>query len=148
MTDAELERKLKATRVANPGDSHHLYMQEAWLLIALGRRSEGIALARQAQRCWKTNRAKQASSYGGSLYWEPWIAEAAIALAEENWSYAEQCAGAVLVDFEEEQQAGILYELALYAQGRLAPNRVLRFSNNAARQLADFDLRAYALKRI
>ena len=147
VTDADLEKELQATRDANSGDSHYHYMKEAWLLIALRRQSEGIELAQQAQRVWAVNRAKHPSPYGGSIYWEPWIAEAAIALAEGHWSRAEECARKVLVDFEEEGNAGILYELALQAQGRLYPNRVLRFSQDAAQDLANFDLHAYALQR-
>ena len=105
VTDADLEKELQATRDANSGDSHYHYMKEAWLLIALRRQSEGIELAQQAQRVWAVNRAKHPSPYGGSIYWEPWIAEAAIALAEGHWSRAEECARKVLVDFEEEGNA-------------------------------------------
>lgn len=148
MNDTELEVELQATRAANPGDDHALYMNEVWLLIALGREAEATAIARRAQQVWEVNRAKIDSPYGGSIYWEPWIAEAAIALAEGNWSRAEQCAGMVLMDFSEEDAAGVLLELALQAQGRLHPERVLCFSSDPARELADFDLRAYALERV
>lgn len=122
-------------------------MKEAWLLIALRRQSEGIERAQQAQRVWAVNRAKHPSPYGGSKYWEPCIAEAAIALAEGCWSHAEEWARRVLVDFEEEDNAGFLYELALQAQGRLHPHRMLRFSQDAAQDLTNFDLHAYALQR-
>jgi len=123
-------------------------MKEAWLLIALGRQTEGIATARQAQDVWKIGRAKNPSPYGGSIFWAPWILEAAVALGEGNWSQARYCAGVVLRDFEEDQTAGTLYELALQAQGQLPPDRLFHFSDNAAQELADFDLRAYALRGI
>jgi hypothetical protein len=146
MTDAELETKLQEIRAKNPGDSHSLYMKEVWLLIALGRQSEGVTLARRAQQVWAVNRAKVSSPYGGSIYWDPWIAEAAVALAEGDWSRAEECSRRVLCDFGEEDSAGFLHELALEAQGRLHPDRVLKFGGGAE-ALANFDLRAYALKR-
>lgn len=146
MTDAELEAELQATRAANPGDSHSLYVKEAWLLIALQRQSEGVTVARKAQKVWAVNRAKLALPYGGMTFWEPWIAEAAVALAEGNWSHARECAQTVLIDFGEEEGAGFLNELALEAQGRLHPDRVLNFGGSA-KALANFDLRAYALER-
>jgi len=68
MTDAELEQELQATRAANPGDSHHLYMKEAWLLIALYQQSAGVELARQAQQVWARNGAKTPSPSGGSNF--------------------------------------------------------------------------------
>jgi len=147
MTDAELEQELQATRAANPGDSHHLYMKEAWLLIALYQQSAGVELARQAQQVWATNRAKTPSPYGGSKYWNPWIAEAAVALAEGNWGHAEQCARVILSDYEEQPDAGYLYELALQAQGQLHPERLFPFCRDAAQELADFDLRTFALRQ-
>jgi hypothetical protein len=148
MNDSELETLLLATRAANPGDSHTAYMKEAWLLIALCRQEEGIALARRAQQVWGVNRAKIRSPYGGSIYWAPWIAEAAVALAERDWSQAAECARTVLRDFSEEDRAGVLLELALQAQGLLHPTRAMHFCDDAAQQLADFDLRAYALKAL
>jgi hypothetical protein len=149
LSDNELEARLQATRAANPGDSHTSYMQEAWLLIALRRQEEGVAMARRAQEVWSSNRAKQAkhSLYGGSLYWDPWIAEAAVALAEGSWRYAEECARTVLTDFDEEDAAHFLLELALQAQGRLSPERMWVLCKDPVRELADFDLRAYALRR-
>jgi hypothetical protein len=147
MNETELETVLRATRAANPGDSHTSHMQEAWLLIALGRAGEGLAAARRAQEVWAMNHAKVRAPYGGAIYWDPWIAEAAVALAQRNWSHAEHCALRVLKDFSEEQSAGVLLELALQAQGRLHPERVLCFSRDPARELAAFDLRAYAAKR-
>jgi hypothetical protein len=145
-SDAELEMELLATRDANPGDSHHLYMKEAWLLIALRRQSEGVETARRAQQVWGVNRAKVHSPYGGSTYWTPWIAEAAVALAEGSWSRAEECAKEVLMDFSEEDRAYALLELALQAQGQLEPERIWSISRNPARKLANFDLRTYALR--
>jgi hypothetical protein len=147
MIDWELEAKLRASREANPGDSHICYMQEAWLLIALGRRVEGIDVARRAQRVWSLNRAKVNSPYGGAVYWDPWIAEAAVALAERDWGRAKQCAERVLMDFGEEDSAGFLWELAVQAQGRLKPDRIFHFSRDPERDLAEFDLRTYALGR-
>jgi hypothetical protein len=147
VSDAELETKLQATRSANPGDDHRLYIKEAWLLIALGRQEEGVTTARRAQQVWEVNRAKVHSPYGGSIFWQPWIVEAAVALAEGNWSRAEECTEMVLKDFSEEDSAYALLELALQAQGRLDPERYWSISRNPARKLANFDLRAYALRR-
>jgi hypothetical protein len=147
MIDWELEAKLRASREGNPGDSHGHYMQEAWLLIALGRLVEGIDVAHRAQRVWKLNRAKLNSPYGGTIYWDPLVAEAAVALAERDWDRAEQCAQMVLADFGEEESAGFLWELAVQAQGRLHPDRLFHFSRDPERDLAEFDLRTYALGR-
>jgi hypothetical protein len=121
-------------------------MKEAWILIALRRQAEGIAMARRAQRVWKVNFDKVKPRYGGSIFWEPWRAEAAVALAEGSWSRAEECATTVLRDFDEEDGAYVLLELALHAQGRLHPERVWRVCSDPAQELADFDLRAYALR--
>ncbi|QQE66625.1 hypothetical protein GFS31_33250 [Leptolyngbya sp. BL0902] len=52
MTEAELEQVLQATRAANSNQDHHWYRKEAWLLIALYRHAEGLAVAQQAQRAW------------------------------------------------------------------------------------------------
>ena len=146
VNDTELEAELQATQAGNPGDSHCLYMKEAWLLIALRRPVEGIAMARRAQQVWQVNR-KPREPYGGLIFWEPWIAEAAVALAEGNWSRAEECASQVLRDFDEEHVSYVLLELALHAQGRLHPERVWSVCKDPARALAEFDLRAYALRR-
>lgn len=148
MSDTELEAELQATQAANPGDSHELYMREAWLLVALRRQAEGIATARRAQQAWQVFRMKVHSPYGGSIYWAPWNLEAAVALAEGDWSRAEQCTTMVLMDFEEQDDAGVLHELALHAQGQLHPDRFYHFSSDPARELAAFDLRAYALARV
>jgi len=77
----------------------------------------------------------------------PWIAEAAVALADGSWSQAEECARKVLRDFDEEDAAYALLELSLQAQGRLSPERVWAVSNDPARDLAEFDLRSYAIQR-
>lgn len=147
MTDAELEQALQAVRAANSNHDHHLYMKEAWLLIALRRHAEGLALAQQAQRAWAEQVAQLQARNVGSRYWEPWLAEAAVALGEGNWSRAASCANQVLVDFEEHQEAGRLAEMALQALGLLHPQRVLQFCRDAAQELAQFDLQIYALRQ-
>lgn len=147
-SDDELERELKATWDANRGDSYCLLMREAWLLIALRRESDGVEVADRAQRVWQQKRADSPSPYAGSVFWDPWLARGAVALAEGNWSRAKRCVRTILIDFPEHDEAGALSELALQAEGQLRPNRLFHFTRDPERDLAEFDLRKYALCRV
>src|SRR5262245_44441013 len=112
-SDTALEAELQKTRAANAGD-HSACMKEAWLLIALRRQVEALEVSRRAQQVWVVNRAKEKPTpHGGSIYWDPWIAEAAVALAEGSWRHAEESARTVLRDFDEHDDAYFLLELAL-----------------------------------
>lgn len=146
--EAELDAS-RAARAANAGqeENPNTLVREAWLLIALRRPSEGIEVARRAQRAWQARRARSASPSGGSLLWEACIAEAAVHLAHGRWADVERSARTVLTDFGEEETSYHLLELALHAQGRLLPDRVRQVAEDPAEELARFDLRSFALRR-
>jgi hypothetical protein len=148
MDDAELEAVLQALRSKNvDGTDHCRFMLEAWALFALGRRSEGLQLTERAARVWQLNRAG-AGPHGGSIFWEPCIARAAVALSEQQWRRATDFALQVLRDFDEEDEALRLWGLAVHAQGERLPARLDLAREQRARELAEFDLRAYAVQHL
>ena len=142
---AELQAELEAVEADDPGLSKADSMRVAHLLVVLGRVDEALVVLGRAKEAW---RPPSESGWAGTTSWDAWNTEAAIALSRAEWGEAEGCAQRVLIDFGEECMAGELYELALHAQGRLSPERVIRFCRDPETALRDFDLVRWVLPRL
>ncbi len=153
MNDEELAAEFErvradlAERTSKTLERQHYYsvwqlqMRAAWLLIALGRYDEAITSAGEAYRIRQLE-------WPGQVLWVACEAQAVAHLARGEWSKAENAARLALQNWGEEESNYRLCELALQAQGRLHPDRVWKVCKDAARDLAQFDAKSYALNHI
>ncbi|WP_026415998.1 hypothetical protein [Actinomadura oligospora] len=127
----------------------NLQLRAAWLLVADGRYDDAIKAAEAGNHA--RNAAMAASSgpgYGGAVSWEACEVEAVTWLARGKWRRAEKATLRALSDFDEQVDNYRLFELAQQGQGKLHPDRIWKESQDPARDLAEFDARRYALKKL
>ncbi|RFU37664.1 hypothetical protein DZF91_31715 [Actinomadura logoneensis] len=127
----------------------HLHLRAAWLLVADGRYDDAVEAAEAGNRARSAAMAASTGpGYGGAVSWEACEVEAVTWLARGKWRRAEKAARRALQDFDEQVDNYRLLELALQAQGKLHPDRVWKESDDPARDLAEFDARRYALRKL
>lgn len=120
-----------------------LHMRAAWLLIALARYDEAITEAHEANSARHAAWSTQPRHYGGAVLWKACEAIAVAHLARRQWREAEKAAHRALVDFGEHDGSLHVYRIARQAQGKPVSDQDL-----AARELAEFNARDYALRHI
>ncbi|MEV5572485.1 hypothetical protein AB0L06_20775 [Spirillospora sp. NPDC052269] len=127
----------------------NLHLRAAWLLVADGRYDDAVKAAEAGNRARSAAMAASSGpAYGGAVSWQACEVEAVTWLARGKWRRAEKAAQRALSDFDEQVDNYRLLELALQGQGKLPADRVWKEAEDPARDLAEFDARRYAIKKL